>query len=249
MPQNNYLEQGTLASGYAEEGPYHCEDCIHKPQSDAPFCNHPVVVNDPDRAPYRVGDLVQIDLKKGCCRFVHPPSVVALVMRHGDTVLNDEGRLRSMLDVDIDEEGQKQAQDAAKFILENYPNVKRIVTTPLKRTQQTVVPIAEATGITPEIEPAIVTWHMGVLIGQKKDEVKPLLDHYVENPDESIPEGESLSQVLERAMPVLEQLLEEAEDNPITLICMTSSVIVPLIKLINGNPIAEPGDEIGRAHV
>ena len=243
--ESKYREQGTLGSGYAEEGPYHCSDCTHKRSSTDPLCNHPIVVNDPDMQDRRQGDVVQINLQKGCCRFVHPPSVVALVMRHGETLLNEEGRLRSLMDVDIAPEGQQQAEEAAQFIIQNYPNVKRIITTPLKRTQQTVAPVAAQLGLTPEVDPSIITWNMGVLIGQKKDENKDVLDYFVENPDEQIPQGESLQQVLDRAMPTLELLLEQAEDAPITLICMTSSVIVPLIKYISGTPISEPGDDVG----
>jgi broad specificity phosphatase PhoE len=245
---SKYREIGTLVSGYAENGPFHCQDCIHASRVNS-SCNHPVVVADPDLQ----GRLIQIDsgpavtvsLEKGCCRFVKPPDVIALVMRHGDTVLNDEGRLRSRMDVDIDEQGQKQAQDATNYILKNYPQIQRIVTTPLKRTQETVAPIASAVGIQPEIMDEINTWHMGQLIGQKKDDVQGTLDYYIENEDAPIPGGESLSEVLNRSIPVLEKILEEAEDNPITLICMTSSVIVPLIKVINGEPMDEPGDDVG----
>ena len=39
--------------------------------------------------------------------------------------------------------------------------------------------------------------------------------------------------------------MEDGEDNPIVLICMTSSIIVPLIKIINGAPMNEPGDDVG----
>src|SRR5215469_11305140 len=78
VDNNSHLrESGTFGSGYGEEGPYHCEDCIHKPASDAEYCNHPLVVSDPDlqgRVVEMDGQkLVQINLKKGCCRFVKPP--------------------------------------------------------------------------------------------------------------------------------------------------------------------------------
>jgi broad specificity phosphatase PhoE len=246
---SKFRETGSPVSGYGEEGPYHCEDCIHRTSPDSAFCIHPVVIADPDLADslVQIGgqNAVQINLEKGCCRFVHPPSIVALVMRHGDTVLNEEGRLRSMMDVDLDEKGQAQAQAAADFLQANFPNIRRIVTTPLRRTQESVAPIAQAFGIQPEIDASIITWNMGVLIGQKKDDVKDVLNHFVENPHEPIPNGESLNDALSRAMPTLERLLEEAEDDPIILICMTSSIIVPLIKLINGTPVSEVGGETG----
>lgn len=246
---SRYAESGTQVGGYGEQGPYHCADCIHKPSSDAPYCNHVVIVADPDLQD-RVVEvngqrLVQISLEKGCCRYVKPPAVIALILRHGDTVLNEEGRLRSLMDVDINEKGQAQAQAAAQFFTQNYPDIKRIITTPLKRTQQTVAPTAAALGIEPEIEPDIITWDMGVLIGQKRDEVKDVLEHFVANPSEPIPQGESLQQVADRFLPAIEEIFNEAEEKGQVLVCITSSMIITLLKLIEGKPLSEEPDTPG----
>lgn len=245
MDTAHYHELGTLSSGYSEQGPFSCSNCIHKPEKDAPFCNHPVVVADPDRQAFRQGDLVQINLKKGCCRFVKPPEVIALVLRHGDTILNDEGKLRSRLDVPLDDGGQKQATEAADFLLKNYPNITQIYVAPLQRTQQTVAPIAEALKLEPQVLDELNTWNMGVLIGQKKDDVKDVMDYFVENSAEPIPQGESLQAHVDEMMSAVEPILEKAEDEGPILICMTSSSIIPLLKLIEGVPIEEPTDAYG----
>jgi hypothetical protein len=63
-------EQGTLASGYGESGPYSCGSCIHQ---SGGLCNHSVVVNDPALAMRRRGDKMPVNLQTGCCRFVYPP--------------------------------------------------------------------------------------------------------------------------------------------------------------------------------
>jgi hypothetical protein len=69
-----YDEAGTKVSGYAEDGPYHCEDCIHKTAPDEPFCIHPCVLGDPalqnrvmliDNRP-----VVKINMERGCCKYV-----------------------------------------------------------------------------------------------------------------------------------------------------------------------------------
>ena len=74
-----YDETGTAASGYAEQGPYHCENCVHKTASDEPFCIHPRVIGDSalqsrlvmiDNRP-----AIKIDMERGCCRFVRPPAL------------------------------------------------------------------------------------------------------------------------------------------------------------------------------
>jgi hypothetical protein len=63
-------EQGTLASGYGESGPYSCGSCIHQ---SGGLCDHSVVVNDPALQMRRRGDKMPVNLQTGCCRFVYPP--------------------------------------------------------------------------------------------------------------------------------------------------------------------------------
>jgi hypothetical protein len=73
-----YDEVGTPDSGYAETGPYHCEDCVHKTAPDEPFCIHPKVVGDHDLQDKLVQidgrPAVKVNLEHGCCRFVRPPA-------------------------------------------------------------------------------------------------------------------------------------------------------------------------------
>jgi hypothetical protein len=72
-----YDETGTPESGYAESGPYHCEDCIHKTASDEPFCIHPKVLADPQMQNRVVlidnRPAAKIDMCHGCCRYVNQP--------------------------------------------------------------------------------------------------------------------------------------------------------------------------------
>jgi hypothetical protein len=72
-----YDEVGTPDSGYAEGGPYHCEDCVHKTSARDPFCIHPKVIGDHELQPRLVSidgrPAVRINLEHGCCRYVRPP--------------------------------------------------------------------------------------------------------------------------------------------------------------------------------
>lgn len=72
-----YDETGTPESGYAESGPYHCEDCIHKTARDEPFCIHPKVIGDHDLQDRLVQingrPVVKIDMEHGCCKYVNQP--------------------------------------------------------------------------------------------------------------------------------------------------------------------------------
>lgn len=75
-----FAEQGTKASGFASDGPYHCEDCIHM---ESKACYHPSVMKDPDLpdmpdgtpAAERKQDdgAIKVDIERECCRFVNQP--------------------------------------------------------------------------------------------------------------------------------------------------------------------------------
>lgn len=72
----------TELSGYAEDGPYHCEDCVYlkgkkddnifRDENGKGRCGHPVVIKDPDVKKDK-SLLPIINIEKGCCEFVEPP--------------------------------------------------------------------------------------------------------------------------------------------------------------------------------
>lgn len=72
----------TKLAGYAEDGPYHCEDCtflkgktkgeIFKDGEGRGRCNHPVMISDPETEKDKSG-LAIVNIEKGCCEFVTTP--------------------------------------------------------------------------------------------------------------------------------------------------------------------------------
>jgi len=72
----------TKLSGYAESGPYHCEDCtfLKKNPDGTKFkdangkgrCNQPVVISDPEVKHDYIGLCIE-NIERGCCEFVDPP--------------------------------------------------------------------------------------------------------------------------------------------------------------------------------
>lgn len=70
-----YDETGTPDTGYSTNGPFHCEDCIHKTSMDEPFCIHPRVIGDSQLQDQLVQingrPAVKINMKYGCCRYVN----------------------------------------------------------------------------------------------------------------------------------------------------------------------------------
>jgi len=71
---------GTPLSGYAESGPYHCQDChylkgihkeIFKDSEGFGRCDMPVVIADPKVKKDDQGRPI-VNIPKGCCAFVDP---------------------------------------------------------------------------------------------------------------------------------------------------------------------------------
>lgn len=71
----------TKLAGYAEDGPYHCGDCVYlkrvngkpvKDENGKGFCNQAVMLADPDIKKSNSG-LALVNIEKGCCEFVEPP--------------------------------------------------------------------------------------------------------------------------------------------------------------------------------
>jgi hypothetical protein len=80
LGKSGYLEKGagTKISEYSEQGPFHCNDCIHAIRKDVPtkgkgLCNERHVMKDPQVPTARRSKLKIVDLVHGCCRFVTYP--------------------------------------------------------------------------------------------------------------------------------------------------------------------------------
>jgi hypothetical protein len=81
FPEIKEKGMGTPLAEYAEDGPYHCQDCwflkSREPKSEARgMCNEPHMLADPETIKIRdaEGKIVAVSVHKefGCCRFVDP---------------------------------------------------------------------------------------------------------------------------------------------------------------------------------
>ncbi|WP_062299777.1 histidine phosphatase family protein [Demequina maris] len=72
---------------------------------------------------------------------------VLVLMRHGRTGYNAEGRLQGSLDVPLGEEGRLQAREAAAVLHATYGAPDRIVCSPLLRAADTAAELSAVTGV------------------------------------------------------------------------------------------------------
>ena len=157
------------------------------------------------------------------------------LLRHGQSEWNKENRFTGWVDVDLSEEGIRQAQEAGRLIKENAIPFSRIYTSYLLRATRTLWEVQSVTGT--HWMPVETDWrlnerHYGALQGKNKDETRekygaeqvqiwrrsyatppPSLEEPQQDEDGryagmEIPRGESLKDTLTRVMPCWEECLK-----------------------------------------
>jgi len=115
-----------------------------------------------------------------------------ILVRHGKTVLNsldDEERLRGWMDIPLDEQGLREAQETAQRIAE-HP-IHRIYCSDLNRARQTAEAVVRATQAPIVYTPDLRPWNVGALAGQRVKDILPTLLQLEVDLEMPAPGGES----------------------------------------------------------
>lgn len=117
------------------------------------------------------------------------------IIRHGQTLLNKEDRIRAWLDVPLDKEGINQALDLGVAMVNEQVELDGIFTSDLQRSIHTSILISQVTGIpllgeTKALRPINVGTYSGT-DGKKAHAV--IADAARNRPDEEIGGGESFN--------------------------------------------------------
>lgn len=141
----------------------------------------------------------------------HPPPMPKLyVLRHGDTDLNDEKRIRGWSNVPLNEKGRSQAQALAAHLANQPDPPTRLVTSDLGRAQETAAAVTGALGIPPAQPTAgLRPWNVGQMTGMTHDQALPLMEEFVKNPDLPTPGGESFNDFKTRFLSTLATILSQ----------------------------------------
>lgn len=134
-----------------------------------------------------------------------------IAVRHGKTGFNENGKekTRGWLPIPLTLEGMKGIIATAND-LEDVEGVEAIYCSDLVRAVQSAEEIAHV--LVMEIEPrdALRDWNYGDMTGKELKEVLPQIHHYIDNPKEVPPKGESYEAFLKRAVPLLRSLIEDS---------------------------------------
>ena len=137
-----------------------------------------------------------------------------ILVRHGETEWNVKEVFRGGIDIDLNETGLKQAQLLAKYLSDI--KIDAIYSSPLKRALTTAEIMASYHKLKVEIAPGLIDFDYGEWQGLPHQEVRDkyirLYAQWIERPELiKMPAGESLDEVRERAMGVVDRVIAKYE--------------------------------------
>lgn len=97
-----------------------------------------------------------------------------LLVRHGQTTFNAEGRLQGRVDAPLTELGRVQAKAMGRLvrrIILEEPGAWRLVSSPLGRARETAAHIAAATGLEVELDARVAEVSFGPWDGRLREEL------------------------------------------------------------------------------
>ena len=151
-----------------------------------------------------------------------------ILVRHGETAWNAEGRIQGMLDVPLNALGLQQAKAVADE-LARIVDAAEMVSSDLMRTRETATPIANATGFEPRFDARIRERHFGVWQGMtyvewRIKDAEGMARYNAGDPDYGPEGGETASQFLARCVSAVSDLVTASNEK--TLILVTHGGVV-----------------------
>lgn len=141
--------------------------------------------------------------------------MLQILVRHGESVSNLEGRVQGQEDVALSDRGQMQAEAVAAWSRTEFgdarPPIEEIWSSPLVRARETAARIATALGLPLQIDDRLRELHAGVFQGHLWADLEERFPEAVArwrsgDIDYCIPGGESRAQLAARGHEVLASL-------------------------------------------
>jgi probable phosphoglycerate mutase len=174
---------------------------------------------------------------------------IVYLVRHGTTILNENGKFRGYIDVPLDENGVQVAQETARFL--SYTPISRVVSSDLIRATQTAQIIAECV-MRPDgsctdyfdRDSNLRPWDLGDFAGKPKTTYQRKLDAYIDNPQRKTPGGESLQEFTSNWERTFDEYVAQAMDLDAPLVIVTHTSNITAIDNYLAEGKADRPDEI-----
>ena len=159
-----------------------------------------------------------------------------LLARHGETDWNARGQIQGQSDPGLNETGRAQARALARRLEETGVPLRRLYTSPQKRSAETAAIVGACLGIEAEAVEGLREICFGVWEGHCWEEIAALWPHYYEayaadRLRSRPPEGESYAELLERVLPALRKI---AAGEGSALVVAHSAVIKAVLCHLDG---------------
>jgi probable phosphoglycerate mutase len=146
------------------------------------------------------------------------------VIRHAESQWNPIGRYQGLLNPDLSERGQKQAEILARELKNR--GIKVVYTSPLLRTKRTAEVIAQTLGVPLVEDRRVIEIDHGVWSGKLVEEVKreypEMFKTWIERPWEvDFPGGENLKAVYERVKTFVEEIRKKHDGETVAVVSHT----------------------------
>lgn len=152
-----------------------------------------------------------------------------LLVRHGETAWNREGRYQGRTDIPLSPDGETQVRALGKRLA--HVTIAAAVSSPLSRARRTAEAILDGRGVQLQLDEGLVEISHGSWEGQLSSDVEAahaeMLGTWRERPDRDVPAGpgaETLGQVEARAWPVLERMTRRLGANDTLLVAAHDAV-------------------------
>lgn len=164
------------------------------------------------------------------------------IVRHGETDYNKRRILQGRTDIPLNEDGVRQAREAAKQLGE--PSFDRVYTSPLKRAVATAQILSGCSEEELIMEERLKEMSFGVMEGHALAELPPQVLALFATPEDFVPAegGESIAQLKERCQAFLDDRKEEWKELPEdakVLVVSHGATIHGIIGCITGSDTAD----------
>jgi len=161
-----------------------------------------------------------------------------ILIRHGETDWNKEGRFQGQIDIPLNEGGKEQAKKASEYLKET--KFTKVFSSSMKRPYETAkIIIGENSNLNIIKIQNLVEISHGLWEGKLEKEIKKtwpemLKDWHTKPESVKMPEGESIKQVSERAISAWDDICNSQQEEDTTLVVAHDAVNKALICNILG---------------
>jgi 2,3-bisphosphoglycerate-dependent phosphoglycerate mutase len=169
-----------------------------------------------------------------------------ILIRHGETDWNTEGRWQGQVDVPLNATGRRQAQRMARSL--KSAAIMAIYSSDLQRARQTAQVLADSTGLPLHLDSRLREIHQGEWQGLLFSEIQARYTQAYQDRQRdplnfSPPGGEAVAQVRERVVAAIREIVRQHPDEAVAIV-LHGFVLAVLIAHLRGQPFDQVWDLI-----